>query len=102
MSCLLLESQHLLEDDCFSDGTTAACKLSEACLCKGQTAELGLACRQVLTRSYDFHYQSELQGAAGTHCTSDSSWQRLLRFLLETSAGSLLHVKEACELPISS
>lgn len=31
MSCPLLQSQHLLEDGCFSDGITAACKSSEAC-----------------------------------------------------------------------
>ena len=71
MSCTLLESQHLLEDDCSSDGIAAVCQLSEACPCKAQTTELGLARRQVLTRSCDFHYQRELQGAAGTYCTSD-------------------------------
>lgn len=102
MSCPLPESQHPLKDDCFSDTITAVCKLSEACPCKGQTTELGLTHRQVLTRSYNFHYQRELQGAAGIYCTSDSSWQRLQRFLLEASAGSLLHENEACELPISS
>lgn len=102
MSCPLPESQHLQEDGCFSDGITAVRKSSEACPCKGQTTRLGLARRQVLTRFYDFHYQRDLQGAAGTYCTSDSSWQRLQRFLLEASAGSLPHEKEACELPISS
>lgn len=100
--CPLLESQHLLEDDCFADGIIAECKSSEACPCKGRKPKLGLAGRQVLTRSYDFHYQRELQGAASTYCTSDSSWQRLQRFLLEASAGSLPHEKEACELPIAS
>lgn len=67
-----------------------------------QTAVPGLAGRQVLTRSYDFHYQREPRGAAGAYCTSDSFWQRLQRSLLEVSAGSLPHEKEACELPISS
>lgn len=102
MLCPLLESQHLLEDNCFSDSITAACESSEACPCKGQTIELGLARRQVLTRSCDFHYQRQLQGATGTYCTSESSWQRLQRFLLEMSSHSLLHEKEACELPMSS
>lgn len=98
----MLEYQHLLEDNCFSDGITAGCKSSETCPCKGQTAQLGLSGRQVLTRSHDFHYQRELQGAARNYCASDSSWQRLQRFLLEASAGSLPHEKEVCELPISS
>lgn len=47
----------LVQPGCFSGGIAAGCRLLEACFCKGQP-HFGLAGRQVLTRSHDFHYQS--------------------------------------------